>query len=90
MKVNQNVQKLVENRILEIEYLLDMNEIGRDLIPAQRQVELRNELVDLQMWLKEACEAQGHFNGNYNQWVADVGLNQQADDYDAMMAIACR
>ena len=90
VKLNENVQNLVQNRILEIEYVLDINEIGRDLIPAEKQVELRGELVSLQMWLKEACEAQGLFNGNYDKWVSDVGLNQDADEYDAMMAIACR
>lgn len=68
--MNELVKNLVKARIQEIEYLLDMNEIGRDLLPKDKIVELAAEKMAL------AAEIQ-----------ADEEL---VDDYDAMMAIACR
>jgi len=38
--MNELVKNLVKARIQEIEYLLDMNEIGRDLLPKDKIVEL--------------------------------------------------
>ena len=68
--MNELVKNLVKARIQEIEYLLDMNEIGRDLLPKDKIVELVAE--------KRALNAEIQ---------ADEEL---VDDYDAMMAIACR
>lgn len=68
--MNELVKNLVKDRIQEIEYLLDMNEIGRDLLPKEKIVELVDEKRAL------AAEIQ-----------ADEEL---VDDYDALMAIACR
>ena len=68
--MNELVKNLVKARIQEIEYLLDMNEIGRDLLPKDKIVELVNEKMAL------AAEIQ-----------ADEEL---VDDYDALMAVACR
>ena len=41
--MNELIKNLVKDRIQEIEYLLDMNEIGRDLLPKDKIVELVNE-----------------------------------------------
>ena len=68
--MNELVKNLVKDRIQEIEYLLDMNEIGRDLLPKDKIVELVNE--------KRALCAEIEADEVY------------VDDYDAMMAIACR
>ena len=68
--MNELVKNLVKARIQEIEYLLDMNEIGRDLLPKDKIVELVDEKMAL------AAEIQ-----------ADEEL---VDDYDALMAVACR
>ena len=68
--MNELVKNLVKARIQEIEYLLDMNEIGRDLLPKDKVFELAAEKMAL------AAEIE-----------ADEEL---VDDYDAMMAIACR
>lgn len=68
--MNELVKNLVKDRIQEIEYLLDMNEIGRDLLPAAKIVELVEEK-------KVLC--------------AEIEADEEyVDDYDAMMAIACR
>ena len=68
--MNELVKNLVKARIQEIEYLLDMNEIGRDLLPKDKIVELVDEKQVL-------C--------------AELDVNEElVDDYDAMMAIACR
>jgi len=80
MSAKQLVQNLVEQRILDIEYLLDMDEIGRDVLSNAKQAELLTELDGLKFWLKQTAEAQGYFNENANE----------VDDYDALMAIACR
>ena len=68
--MNELIKNLVKARIQEIEYLLDMNEIGRDLLPKDKVFELVAEKMAL------AAEIE-----------ADEEL---VDDYDAMMAIACR
>lgn len=68
--MNELVKNLVKDRIQEIEYLLDMNEIGRDLLPKDKIVELVEEK-------KVLC--------------AEIEADEEyVDDYDAMMAIACR
>ena len=61
------VKNLVRDRIQGIEYELDMNEIGRDLLPEPKVAELVEELR-----------------------VLKAELDADEDDYDAMMAIACR
>jgi len=68
--MNELVKNLVKARIQEIEYLLDMNEIGRDLLPKDKIVELVAE--------KRALNAEIQADEEYE------------DDYDAMMAVACR
>ena len=88
MSAKQLVQNLVEQRILDIEYLLDMDEIGRDVLSNDKQAELLTELDGLKFWLKQTAESQGYFNGNYDKWVAENV--EEVDDYDALMAIACR
>lgn len=68
--MNELVKNLVKDRIQEIEYLLDMNEIGRDLLPVAKIDELAKELKVLN---------------------AEIDADEEyVDDYDAMMAIACR
>ena len=42
--MNELIKNLVKDRIQEIEYLLDMNEIGRDLLPTTKLDELAKEL----------------------------------------------
>ena len=68
--MNELVKNLVKDRIQEIEYLLDMNEIGRDLLPKDKIVELVDE--------KQVLCAELDANEEYE------------DDYDALMAVACR
>ena len=68
--MNELVKNLVKARIQEIEYLLDMNEIGRDLLPKDKIVELVAE--------KRALAAEIQADEEYE------------DDYDALMAVACR
>jgi len=68
--MNELVKNLVKARIQEIEYLLDMNEIGRDLLPKDKIVELVAE--------KRALNAEIQADEEYE------------DDYDALMAVACR
>lgn len=68
--MNELIKNLVKDRIQEIEYLLDMNEIGRDLLPTTKLDELAKELKVLNAEIE-----------------ADEEL---VDDYDALMAIACR
>ena len=68
--MNVIVKNLVKDRIQEIEYLLDMNEIGRDLLPKDKIVELVDEKQVL-------C--------------AELDADEElVDDYDALMAVACR
>jgi len=68
--MNEIVKNLVKDRIQEIEYLLDMNEIGRDVLPVAKIDELAKELKVLN---------------------AEIDADEvYVDDYDAMMAIACR
>ena len=68
--MNELVKNLVKARIQEIEYLLDMNEIGRDLLPKDKIVELVEEK-------KVLC--------------AEIEADEEyVDDYDALMAVACR
>jgi len=66
--MNEIVKNLVKDRIQEIEYLLDMNEIGRDILPVAKIDELAKELKVLN---------------------AEIDVDE-VDDYDALMAIACR
>jgi hypothetical protein len=68
--MNELIKNLVKARIQEIEYLLDMNEIGRDLLPKDKIVELVDE--------KQVLCAELDANEEY------------VDDYDALMAVACR
>ena len=68
--MNELIKNLVKDRIQEIEYLLDMNEMGRDLLPKDKVFELAAEKMAL------AAEIE-----------ADEEL---VDDYDALMAVACR
>lgn len=66
--MNDIVRNLIQRRIDEIEYILDMNEIGRDILPNGKTV----ELIDERFALK-----------------AEVAP-EDADEIDALMAIACR
>jgi len=47
------VQRLVEKRIVEIDYLLHMNQIDRDPLSQDEIVKILDESYDLKKWLKK-------------------------------------
>lgn len=46
------VQRLVEKRIMEIDYLLHMNQIDRDPLTQDEVIKIIDESDDLKIWLK--------------------------------------
>jgi hypothetical protein len=47
------VQRLVEKRIMEIDYLLHMNQIDRDPLTQDEVIKIIDESDDLKIWLKK-------------------------------------
>jgi len=74
--MNVLVNNIVIKRVQEIEYMIDMHHIGRDLLKEEHIAGLEIELNGLVQWLNE--------NG-----LDRNGNDIYADEYDAQMAAAC-